>query len=266
MIKIIFQTSAAFFAESSFPDLTGLLLLKYLLADAKCSTAVSALFRQIGRKGIVPIEDQLHAGDHLHGLFQIIHRDIDLPVAVQLIPEQICKNHVIRFHIGKDPHRGSLIHLDAGIIRIDLSGNRRIQYKSCRNTHQHIGTGTVADHLFPFCFQRTGQKIIGRCFSVRSAHHIGLETHLRGQIPEYARIYFHGQLSGHRNALLSGSFTSETEYFCRQDRRASTNLHENVFSNLCIAKLPLPVYRPAKTFEAFLHIIPFFRIEDDYNT
>ena len=122
MIKMILHPGAAFFAEGALPDLTGILLiLKILLSDTEGHIRISAFHGKIGGKGIVSVYDDFHFRRHLHGFFQKIHGNVDLTVPVQLVPEEIGQHHVIRLEMWKNPDCRSLVHLDAGIVCLQIA-------------------------------------------------------------------------------------------------------------------------------------------------
>ena len=87
MVEAILKRRAAALAETPFPDLSGILILNHLLADAISDIRIAAVYRQICGQGVVSIDDHLHIRSILHDAFQDIHSNINLPIPVQLVSE-----------------------------------------------------------------------------------------------------------------------------------------------------------------------------------
>ena len=105
IVKPIGKRRAAAFADPPFPDLTGICVIRHLFTDPVCHIIIPAVHSQISRQRVVPIHDHFHLRRRLHDFFQDIHRNINLPVTVKLVAEQIQQQHVIRAqarqHVGK---------------------------------------------------------------------------------------------------------------------------------------------------------------------
>ena len=138
VIKVILQPLPAPLTESSLPNLPGILLLEYLFGNAVGDIRIAAFHRQIGRECIIAVHNHGHIRCHLHCFFQQIHRDIDLTVPIELIPEQIRQHHIVRFKIRENTYGRRLVNLNTRIVRIQMSIVLRRQHESCSHTVKHI--------------------------------------------------------------------------------------------------------------------------------
>ena len=230
MIEPVFQTVAAALAELALPDLmrtSGRVSLRTgnLLADPVGDQGMPALLSQISAQRIVPVHDDPHLRSHIECLPEKVHRNINLSITIQLIPEQVRQHTYIRFKMRKYADCRRFIDLYNRIVRIQSPSRGSAQHKCRRHTHQHVGSRMVADNLSAFRFQRGADQVICRCLSIRTAGNDDFALHLGRQSLQDPRIDLHGKLAGHRHPLLSRNFTERAERARRHNRRCRSYSH-----------------------------------------
>ena len=208
-----------------YPGIRAALRALHLLTDTVGDYLVSAFLCQVSAQGIVSVHDDLHVRRHVKCAPQKIHGDVNLSIAVQLVPEQIRHHTVIRFEERKNPYGRCLIDLNHRIVRIQPAADPGIQHKCSRHTHQHVGAGVVADHLSAIRFQRGADQIICRGFPVRSAGDDDFSSHLRSELFQNLRIHLHGKLPCHCHTLFSRDFAGKAECPRQEDRSSRSNSH-----------------------------------------
>ena len=105
MVKMVIQLFSAAFAELTFTDLSCIFFfLLTLLSDTKRNIFVTGIFCKKCRKCIIAIYDKCHIRSHMHGFLEQFHRNINLPVTVELITEKIGQNHIVRFKIRQNSY------------------------------------------------------------------------------------------------------------------------------------------------------------------
>ena len=202
MVKAVFQLGSALLAETSLTDLVcGTFLDRF--ADSIGNVRIAAVHGKVRGKCIINIDDDLHLWHCADHLFQNIHGNIDFPVTIQLITEQVCKKHVVRLQAWEYMPCGSLVNLDAGVICIQPACRSGSKHKSRYNAVQHIGAGMIAHYLLAFPFQRRTKHIVGCCFSIGSAGYEDFAPDLGGKVFQNMGIDLQCDLACPGNTLAS---------------------------------------------------------------
>ena len=94
----------------------------------------------------------------------------DLPVAVQLIPENVRHDDHFGTKKRKDLVQGALIAFNDGILFLRMSPPVRAGGKLCRHTGQEVGPGPVGDRIQSRQLHHPGQHGGGRRLPVGSGH------------------------------------------------------------------------------------------------
>ena len=116
--EIVFQLLPAIPAEDALPDLRPRDIVKNLLTDSICHKAVPALLCQRIGKDIITVNNQRGIRHAFHCSHQFIIRNIHFTETVQLIPRYIRQERAVRLQTRQHAYGRDLIHLNAGIIRI----------------------------------------------------------------------------------------------------------------------------------------------------
>ena len=182
MVKVIFHFFTAALAEPAFPDLPGIFILEYLLPDAESEMRIFIFQSQVGRQGIVTVDQHFHFRGHLHGTGEKVHGNVDLSVTVQLVTKKIGQYHIVRTEMRKYPDGRGLVYLNAGVVCLQVPGKSGSEDKSGGHAIEHIGTGTVADYLVSVSFQHRGQKVIGGSLAVCTADYKDIFFYFPGQL------------------------------------------------------------------------------------
>ena len=152
MEEVIFQLLAAGTAEDALPDLGTGNIVKYLLTDAVSDKRILTFSGKGIGQDIITVDDQFcvrYAGD---GCLQLMESDVNFAESIQLVPGNICQQSTVWFQLGEHADGSDLIHFNTGIICIQPAVLVSCKYKGRNNSVEHIGSGTVNNHFFPFCF------------------------------------------------------------------------------------------------------------------
>ena len=236
MIEAVDQSFSTAFTEPSLTDLV-CFVLDHRFADPVGYKRISAVHGKICRQCIVTIDNDLHIRNLFHHFFQDVHGDIDLTITVQLVTEQIGHNHIIRFDPCEHMSCGCLIHLDTGIIRIQFSAESCPQHKGCHNSVQHVGTGMIADDLFPLCLKSCTEHVIGCGLSVGSAYYKYFFSYLGRKLFQDIRTDLHRDLTGPGHTLPSHKLTDVSCDLCCHHSNGCSYFH-NLLIPLFLFLLP----------------------------
>ena len=228
MIKTVNQTLTTAFAETSLSDLIGL-APEHRLADSVSYIRISAVHSQICRQRIIAVHNDFHIRNFPHHFLQDIHGNINLTITVQLIPEQIGHNHIVRLDPGKYVSCGCFVYLDTGIVCIQLSAWFCSQHKSSHNTVKHVGTCMIADYFLPLCLKSCAEHVVGSCLTVSSTYYKYLFSYLRGKFLQNIRTYLQCNLTGPGYSLASHKFTDISCDLCCYHSNCSFYFHNRLF-------------------------------------
>ena len=163
-----------------------------MFTDAETDNAVTAFFCQKGGERIVAVYDQRHRRDEADRLFESFHCEIDLAVAVQLVAEEICEDHVIRLQVLKDMNRGGLIDFQAYVVCMQIAEGACGSCESGGDAFHHVCTKPVGDNTKPLCFEGGAQEIVGGRLAVGAAGDDDPTADLLGKRRDDMRVDFQG--------------------------------------------------------------------------
>ena len=229
MVKVIFHFFTATLAEPAFPDFPGIFILEYLLSDAESEMRIFIFQSQVGRQGIVPIDQHFHFRGHLHGTGEEVHGNVDLSVTVQLVTEKVGQYHIVRAEMGKYPDSRGLVDLNAGVVCLQVAGKAGGKDKSGGHAVEHIRTGAVADYFVSVSFQHRGQKIIGGSLAVCTADYKDIFFYFAGQFFQNRRIDRQSNLSRQGHALFSCKLTGGFDQPRTPYGQKSSDIHDVSF-------------------------------------
>ena len=205
MIEIILKRRTAVLTKTGFADHVN--IIGHFFTDAEADDAAGALFCQIGREGVVAIDDERHVRGFTDCLFESLHGQVDLTVAVELVAEETGEDHVVGLKVLQDPRGGGLVDFQARVVRIEIPQRSGFSRKCCGDTFEHVGTEPVGDDTKALRFEHGTEEIIGGRLAVGAAGHDDPATDLCRERRYDVRVDLESSPAGQRRAGLACQMT-----------------------------------------------------------
>ena len=169
-----------------------------------------AVAAEVGDQRVVGVEREPGpAGEVRHELRPLVGEMLQLPVAIELVAEQVAEHDQARLELGRHPGQPGLVHLEQALLA-------RLLEQRGRHAPAHVRAGAVVNRYAARRPQRRGEHPGGGRLAVGGADDHGAAGQPRAEPRDRIRRQAQQQAAGQRCAAAAPAATAERPRCPRQ--------------------------------------------------